>query len=59
MANFTDSMKEAAARGIASCVDEDKLSADCILPTAFDKRVAEIVAKAVSDEAVRLGINRI
>ncbi|MCI6639261.1 MAG: NADP-dependent malic enzyme [Pygmaiobacter massiliensis] len=58
-AKITDSMKEAAARGIASCVGENELSADHILPTAFDKRVADTVAKAVSDEAVRLGIARI
>lgn len=56
---ITDSMKEAAARGIASVVSAAELSADHILPTAFDKQVADIVAKAVSDEAVRLGINRI
>ena len=36
----------------------DRLSADFILPTAFDKRVADIVADAVASEAIRLGINR-
>ncbi|HIV87401.1 MAG TPA: NADP-dependent malic enzyme [Candidatus Pygmaiobacter gallistercoris] len=55
---ITDSMKEAAARGIAAAVSDDELSADYILPTAFDKRVADIVADAVASEAIRLGINR-
>ncbi len=55
---ITDSMKEAAARGIAAAVSDEQLSADFILPTAFDKRVADIVADAVASEAVRLGINR-
>ena len=55
---ITDSMKEAAARGIAAAVSDDQLSADYILPTAFDKRVADIVADAVASEAIRLGINR-
>ena len=52
-------MKEAAARGIAAAVPPEKLCADYILPTAFDRGVADIVAKAVADEAVRLGINRV
>lgn len=55
---ITDSMKEAAARGIAAAVSDEQLSADFILPTAFDKRVADIVAEAVANEAIRLGINR-
>ena len=55
---ITDSMKEAAARGIAAAVSDDELSADYILPTAFDKRVADVVADAVASEAIRLGINR-
>lgn len=55
---ITDSMKEAAARGIAAAVPLEELCADHILPTAFDRGVADIVAKAVADEAVRLGIAR-
>ena len=55
---ITDSMKEAAARGIAAAVSDEQLSADFILPTAFDRRVADIVADAVANEAIRLGINR-
>jgi malate dehydrogenase (oxaloacetate-decarboxylating) len=56
---ITDSMKEAAARGIAAAVAPDQLCAEKVLPSPFDRGVADIVAKAVADEAVRLGINRI
>ena len=56
---ITDSMKEAAARGIAAAVPADRLCATCILPTAFEKGVADIVAGAVAAEARRLGINRV
>ncbi|MCI8608887.1 MAG: NAD-dependent malic enzyme [Firmicutes bacterium] len=54
----TDSMKEAAARALASVIPEEELRADYVLPDAFNPKVVEIVAKAVSDEAVRLGLNR-
>ena len=50
---------EAAAAKVEAPVPPEKLCADYILPTAFDRGVADIVAKAVADEAVRLGINRV
>lgn len=53
---ITEEMKVAAARAIAGMVPQDRLAADFILPDALDKRVADGVAKAVADEAVRLGI---
>lgn len=55
----TDSMKEAAARGIASVIPEDELRADYVLPDPFDPAVPKAVAKAVAEEAIRLGVNRI
>ena len=55
----TDSMKEAAARGIASVIPEKELAADYVLPDPFNPEVPIAVAKAVADEAVRLGLNRI
>lgn len=54
----TDSMKEAAARALASVIPENELRADYVLPDAFDPKVVKVVAKAVADEAVRLGLNR-
>ena len=47
----TESMKEAAARAIASVVDPEQLSAEYVLPDVFDERVAKAVALAVIEEA--------
>ncbi len=46
---ITEEMKVAAAYAIASLISEDELSADYIIPSPFDKRVAEAVAKAVAN----------
>lgn len=52
-------MMMAAARGIASCVSEEELTPDYILPLAYDKRAHEAVAKAVAETAVATGVNKI
>ena len=49
-------MKIAAAKAIASIVTDEELNEEYIIPGAFDERVAKVVAKAVSDEAKKLGI---
>ncbi|MGN8773480.1 NAD(P)-dependent malic enzyme [Candidatus Weimeria sp. HCP3S3_B5] len=46
---ITEEMKLAAAKAIASLVPDDKLSADNIMPEAFDPDVADVVAAAVRD----------
>lgn len=56
---ITENMKIAAAYAIASLVDEDKLTADYILPYAFDERIKDTVAKAVADAAVKDGVARV
>lgn len=53
---ITDEMKMAAARGIASCVPENEISEDYIIPSVFNRDVAIEVAKAVKDEAARSGV---
>ena len=53
---ITEEMKRAAAKAIAAIVTDEELSADHIIPDAFDERVAKAVAKAVSDEAKKQGI---
>ncbi len=52
--NITESMKLAAAKGIASIIKEEDLTPDYIIPSPFDERVAEIVAQQVSDEVNNL-----
>ncbi|MEG2928460.1 MAG: malic enzyme-like NAD(P)-binding protein [Oscillospiraceae bacterium] len=57
--DITESMKIAAAKAIASVVSDEELAADYIIPDPFNPRVADIVSKAVAQEATRLGINRV
>lgn len=52
-------MMMAAARGIASCVTDEELSREYILPKAWDKRAHEAVAKAVAEAAVQTGVAKI
>ena len=47
-------MKLAAAKGIASIINEEDLTPDYIIPSPFDERVAEIVAQQVSDEVKQI-----
>ncbi len=47
---ITEEMKLEAALAIASCVPDDKLSEDCIMPEAFDPTVADKVANAVKSK---------
>ena len=49
--DITERMKIAAAKAIASIIKDDELTEEYIIPGAFDKRVVEVVAKAVAQEA--------
>ncbi len=51
-----EEMKLAAARAIASLCGAEELNEDYIIPNAFDKRVAAVVAEQVAEVAERLGI---
>ena len=51
-------MMKAAALGIASCVSDDELKRDYILPYAWDKRAHEKVAEAVKEAAIKTGAVR-
>lgn len=57
--DINDEMKVAAAYAIAGLVEDDKRSADYIIPNPFDKRVAPAVAKAVAQAARETGVARI
>jgi malate dehydrogenase (oxaloacetate-decarboxylating) len=52
-------MKIAAAKAIASIIKDDELTEEYIIPGAFDKRVVEVVAKAVAQEARAENIARL
>ncbi len=56
---ITEEMKLAAAYAIASLVSEEELSAEYIIPKAFDERVGATVAKAVFESAKACGVARI
>ena len=57
--DINDEMKIAAAKAIAGLVSDKELSADYILPKAFDPRVKTAVAEAVAKEARESGVARI
>jgi malate dehydrogenase (oxaloacetate-decarboxylating) len=52
---ITEEMKMAAARGIASIVEGDELREDYIIPSVFNRDVAEAVATAVAGQAKAQG----
>lgn len=57
--DINEEMKIAAAKAIASLVSDEELSADYILPKAFDERVGKTVAAAVMEAARKSGVARI
>ncbi|MBQ7756230.1 MAG: NADP-dependent malic enzyme [Oscillospiraceae bacterium] len=57
--DINEEMKLAAAKAIAGCVSEDKLTAEFILPNSFDRSVPIAVAEAVSEAARNSGVARI
>ena len=57
--DINEEMKMAASMALANLVSDEELSADYIIPAAFDKRVGPAVAKAVAEAARRTGVARI
>lgn len=57
--DINDAMKLAAARAIAELISDEELSADYIIPAAFDPRVKTAVAEAVCRAAHESGVARI
>ena len=56
---INEEMKLAAAEALAGLISGEKLSADYIIPKAFDKRVGPAVAAAVAEAARKTGVARI
>ncbi len=57
--DINEQMKVAAAEALANLISDDELSADYIIPAAFDTRVGPAVSKAVAEAARRTGVARI
>jgi len=55
---INEPMKLAAANAIAAVIGADELSSEYIVPSVFDARVVEAVAKAVSTAAFESGVAR-
>ena len=57
--DINDAMKIAAAHALADLISDEELSADYIIPAAFDPRVKDAVAAAVKQAAYDSGVARI
>ena len=57
--DINDEMKIAAANALSSLISDEELSADYIIPAAFDPRVGKAVAEAVAEAARKSGVARI
>ena len=57
--DINEEMKVAAAHALADLISDEELSAEYIIPKAFDPRVGPAVAKAVADAERRSGVARI
>jgi malate dehydrogenase (oxaloacetate-decarboxylating) len=57
--DINEAMKVAAANALADLISDEELSADYILPKAFDPRVKDAVAAAVAKAARKSGVARI
>ena len=57
--DINDAMKIAAAKALAGLISDEELSADYIIPAAFDPRVKHAVASAVKQAAYDSNVARI
>ncbi len=56
--DINEEMKIAASRALAELVTDEELSADYIIPQAFDPRIGPAVAAAVAEAARKSGVAR-
>ena len=56
---INEEMKVAAAYAIANSIDDSEITAENIIPKAFDLKVQKNVAEAVKNAAIKSGVNQI
>lgn len=56
---INEEMKVAAAYAIANSISEDEITAENIIPKAFDLKVQKAVAEAVKAATIKTGVNKI
>ncbi|HCL4439303.1 malate dehydrogenase [Clostridium botulinum] len=56
---INEEMKLAASKAIASLVQDNELNEEYIIPGAFDKRVAEVVAEEVKKVALKMRLSKL
>jgi len=56
--DINEEMKIAAAEAIAGLISDEELTADYIIPSAFDPKVGKAVAAAVAEAAKKTGVAR-
>ena len=57
--DINEEMKVAAAKALASLISDNELSADYIIPKAFDERVGPTIAAAVAKAAKDTGVAKV
>lgn len=57
--DITDNMKIKASYALANLIPEHELRPDYVIVSALNKGVADVVAKAVAEEAIKEGIARV
>jgi malate dehydrogenase (oxaloacetate-decarboxylating) len=55
---INEEMKLAAANAIAGIIADSELHPEYVVPSVFDKRVAEVVAREVENAAYATGVAR-
>lgn len=55
---INEEMKVATSKALASLISDEELSAENIIPAALNKRVAEVVSRAVIEAAYATGVAR-
>lgn len=56
--DINEEMKLAAAHAIANVISDNELNEDYIIPGVFNPQIADSVAKAVAEAAIRTGVAR-